>query len=282
MKIIIVSGLSGSGKSTVMDVFEDLGYYCVENLPISFLTKFIDFCESESKINYLVLSVDIRSMGTIEEFVEIIRELKKTEKSLKIIFTEAHPKILIRRYSESRRPHPFGTTSIDDAINKEILTLSKIKELAEIVIDTTRTNVHELKMLIKKYAEASSPSDSLNVNLISFGFKYGIPLESDVMLDVRFLPNPYFDENLKNLTGIDKSVIQFLAKLKDTRLFLKKQNALLNFLLRQYSKEGRAKLTISIGCTGGKHRSVFIAEKIKKHLIKRYPLLNLKHRDIKK
>ena len=160
--------------------------------------------------------------------------------------------------------------------------LSLIKNLSDIVIDTSRTNIHELKSLVKKHVGSSAKTNKININIISFGYKYGIPLESDLVLDVRFLSNPFFIEGLKNLTGIDKPVIKYLSGVRETRSLFKKFSGLLNFLLNQYTKEGRSTLTISIGCTGGKHRSVFIAEKIKKHLRKRHPLLNLKHRDIRK
>ena len=282
MKIVIVSGLSGSGRSTAMNVLEDLGYYCVDNLPISFLPRFIAFCETESSIHQLALAIDIRAMGTIDEFLRSVTKLKKSKNDLDIIFIEANPNVLICRYSESRRPHPFGGNSVQEAIKNELTLLSPIKEIADISIDTSRSNIHEFRKLLQKYIDSSGAAGKININLISFGFKFGLPLESDILLDVRFLPNPYFDDRLKSLTGIDKPVIDFLSPLTETQSFFRKFFPLLNFLLHQYSKEGRSRLTISIGCTGGRHRSVFATEIIKKNLRKRYPLLHIKHRDIEK
>lgn len=281
MKLIIVSGLSGSGKSNTMKVLEDHGYYCVDNLPVSFLPTFIDFCEKESKILALALSIDSRTIGTIEEFENTITLIKRDHAGTDLIFVEAKPNVLIRRYSETRRPHPFGGPSISVAINEEIKEFAPIRKLADIKLDTTKTNIHEMKDIIKKYLD-SDTTTRMNINIVSFGFKHGIPIESDLMLDVRFLPNPYFEDELKDLTGLDKPVIKYLSAIKQTKILLRKYFGLLNFLLHNYTIEGRSNLTISIGCTGGRHRSVFIAERIKKHLRKRHPLLHITHRDIDK
>lgn len=282
MKIIIVTGLSGSGRTTAMKVLEDAGFYCVDNLPISFLPEFIEFSESGTEIKNLALSVDVRALGTFDEFSNIITNLKASKRHIDIIFTEAIPTVLIRRYSESRRPHPFPGKTLDEAINNEIKTLSKIRDISDVIIDSSRTNVHEFKSLIKKSIDSDKKSSKLNINIISFGFKYGLPLESDYVLDVRFLPNPFFNDDLKPLTGLDKPVMTFIARAKETKALITKYFTLMNFLLAQYSKEGRATVTIAIGCTGGKHRSVYIAERLKKHLRKRYALIYIKHRDIKK
>ena len=279
--LVIISGVSGSGKSTAMNVLEDLGYYCVDNLPMTLLPKFIEICEnSQGDINKIALVVDIREGVFFEGAPEVIRELKERGHPIDVIFLDSSDEALVKRYKETRRKHPLsGDGNILDGIAKEREMLSELKQLSSDSIDTSDYSVHDLKERIRsKFGKSSSRS--LLINILSFGFKHGYPYDADLVFDVRFLQNPYFVEELKDMNGLDEEIIRFVLSNDDTREYMKKLKDFLEFLIPRYEKEGRAYLTIAIGCTGGKHRSVVVAKELSEHFKHLAPVTI--HRDISK
>jgi len=279
--LVIISGVSGSGKSTAMNVLEDLGYYCVDNLPMTLLPKFIELCEnSQGDINKVALAVDIREGVFFEGAPEIIKELKEKGHPIDVIFLDSSDTTLVRRYKETRRKHPLSVNGdILEGISREREMLRDLKELSIYNIDTSDFNVHQLKELIKKKFDKSL-SQNLPINILSFGYKHGYPYDADMIFDVRFLPNPYFIEELKDLNGLDAEIVEFILSKEDTKEYIKKLTEFLEFLIPRYEKEGKAYLTIAIGCTGGKHRSVVIARKLSEHFSHLSPVTV--HRDISK
>lgn len=284
LPIVIITGLSGSGKSTAMNALEDIGFFCLDNMPIVLLPKFLELrLSSSSEITKVAVVIDIRGGEFLKEAPKIIRELKEAGYPIEIIFLECSDEVLLRRYSETRRHHPLvKEESITKGIQKEREMLVDLKREATKVIDTSPYNVHQLRDVIIKYFDTASARRRINIYLQSFGFKYGIPSTSDLVIDVRFLPNPYFVEDLKGKSGIDKEVAHFVMNRKETREFLKHFFRLIEFLLPLYEKEGKSYLTISIGCTGGRHRSVAIVEEISKHLDRDRYVVITSHRDIQK
>jgi UPF0042 nucleotide-binding protein len=279
--LVIISGVSGSGKSTAMNVLEDLGYYCVDNLPMTLLPKFIELCEnSQGDINKIALVVDIREGVFFKGAPQMIKDLKEKGHPIDVIFLDSSDSALVRRYKETRRKHPLSVNgNILEGISKEREMLRELKELSSHSIDTTDFNVHELKELIKNKFDKSR-SQNLLVNILSFGFKHGYPYDADMVFDVRFLPNPFFIEELKELSGLDEEIVHFIMSKEETGEYIKKLTEFLEFLIPKYEKEGRTYLTIAIGCTGGKHRSVVIAKKLSEHFRHLSPVTI--HRDISK
>jgi UPF0042 nucleotide-binding protein len=279
--LVIISGVSGSGKSTAMNVLEDLGYYCVDNLPMTLLQKFIELCEnSQGDINKIALAVDIREGVFFERAPAVIRELKEKGHPIDIIFLDSADPTIIRRYKETRRKHPLSEDgNILEGISRERAMLKELKELSSYRIDTTDYNVHHLKEAIKKRFDLSL-SQKLLINILSFGYKHGYPYDADMIFDVRFLPNPFFIEGLRELNGLDKEITEFIMSREDTKEYIKKLTEFLEFLIPRYEKEGRTYLTIAIGCTGGKHRSVVVAKKLSEHFSHLSPVTI--HRDISK
>jgi len=279
--LVIISGVSGSGKSTAMNVLEDLGYYCVDNLPMTLLPKFIELCEnSQGDINKIALVVDIREGVFFEGAPEVIRELKEKGHPIDVIFLDSSDETLVKRYKETRRKHPLSVNgNILEGIAKEREMLRELKELSSYSIDTSDFNVHDLKELIRNKFDKSR-SQNLLVNILSFGFKHGYPYDADMVFDVRFLQNPYFVEELKEMNGLDDEIVRFVMNKEDTKEYIKKLTDFLEFLIPRYEKEGRSYLTIAIGCTGGKHRSVVVAGELSKHFKHLSPVTI--HRDISK
>jgi UPF0042 nucleotide-binding protein len=279
--LVIISGVSGSGKSTAMNVLEDLGYYCVDNLPMTLLQKFIELCEnSQGDINKIALAVDIREGVFFERAPAVIRELKEKGHPIDIIFLDSADPTIIRRYKETRRKHPLSEDgNILEGISRERAMLKELKELSSYSIDTTDYNVHHLKEAIKNRFDLSL-SQKLLINILSFGYKHGYPYDADMIFDVRFLPNPFFIEGLRELNGLDKEITEFIMSREDTKEYIKKLTEFLEFLIPRYEKEGRTYLTIAIGCTGGKHRSVVVAKKLSEHFSHLSPVTI--HRDISK
>lgn len=275
---IILTGLSGAGKSVALNALEDIGFFCVDNLPTSLIRSFVDLCQKTPSITKIALGVDIRERKFLTNFAETISSLKKIQK-VEIIFLEAKKEILIRRFKETRRPHPLGDKDLKRALNREGRQLSGIRQLADRIIDTSSLSPHDLRKTISKLyvREKTMP---LSVTLISFGYKYGIPAEADLLFDVRFLPNPNFIEELKPLTGMTAKVKDFVFKQKDSVHFLEKLYSLLDFVIPLYRKEGRSYLIIGIGCTGGRHRSPALAEEVKKFLRGKKVAVSVIHRDI--
>lgn len=285
-KFIILTGLSGAGKSQALKCFEDLDFFCIDNLPIKLLDKFCElYKQSEGQLKRIVIVIDLRDINFIPLIDESLEKLKQFNINYQIIFLEADKQELIRRYNETRRKHPLAKKiSIEEGIKKEIEILSKIKEKADITINTTELNLQDLKNTLSSIFLQSDKNINLNISVISFGYKYGIPQNIDLLFDVRFLPNPFYIEELSNKTGLDKLVRDYIFNFDTTTIFLEKLKDFLNFLIEQYVKEGKSYLAIGVGCTGGKHRSVMISLEIKKIISESYLKANMHlfHRDIYK
>jgi UPF0042 nucleotide-binding protein len=279
--IVIISGLSGSGKSTAVNALEDMGYYCVDNIPPTLLPTFIELCKnSEKDISKVALGIDIRERVSFDSAPRVIREFKEKGYPVDMIFLESSDSTLLKRYKETRRKHPLSNDgNISEGISKERKMLEELKELSNYTIDTSELNVHQLSEIIKNKFNKEG-SQNILLNITSFGFKHGIPNDADMIFDVRFLPNPHFVESLKNLNGTDKEVLDYIMEKEQSIEFIEKMTEFLDYLIPNYEKEGKAYLTIAIGCTGGKHRSVAITDKVAEHFKDLSPLT--RHRDISK
>ena len=282
IKIIIITGLSGSGKTTAINALEDAGFFCIDNLPVVLLPKFLALrTETGSEITKLAVVMDLREREFIEKYPEIFTELREQDYLLEILFLEASTETLLRRYSQTRRKHPLSAEkTLLQGIEAERKKLRDLREIADLVIDTSNYNVHELKEIILNHVLKAVPAKRMKLYLLSFGFKYGIPHDADLVIDVRCLPNPYFVPELKNLDGTSPSVKEYIDQWDETHVFLKKYLDLLAFLIPLYEKEGKSSLTIAVGCTAGRHRSVSITETIFQELGKTTDFITLTHRDI--
>ncbi|HEX4825542.1 MAG TPA: RNase adapter RapZ [Candidatus Polarisedimenticolaceae bacterium] len=284
-RLIVITGLSGSGKSLAARCLEDMTFFCVDNLPVNLIFQFYELLQrSGGAIPRGAIVVDAREREFLHAFPETLASLKAKGAPVALLFFECTDEILKRRFSESRRPHPMQEPggSLEKAIADERSILRPLRDEADRIIDTSRFTAHELRAFLKAaFGESSSPT-SLNVHLVSFGFKYGVPAEADLLFDVRFLPNPYFVERLRPLNGMDTEVKAFLDALPETQPFVQKVNDLLDFLIPRYASEGKSYLTITIGCTGGKHRSVALAETIREHLNAGGVPVSVTHRDLGK
>lgn len=281
-KIVIISGLSGSGKSTAIKALEDVGFFCVDNLPVVLLPKFLEIrTGSDSEISKLALVMDIREKDFISTYSDVLDRLGKQGYRFEILFLEASEEMLLRRYSETRMQHPLAKGgSLLEAIHNEREQLEGLKGIADKVIDTSHYNVHELKAVILGHVLKGIQTGHVEVHLLSFGYKYGIPHDADLVIDVRFLPNPYFVPELKALDGTSPKVQTFVKRWDETQIFLKKYLDLLDYLIPLYEKEGKSYLTVAVGCTGGRHRSVVISDEIFEYLNKKTDHISLVHRDI--
>jgi UPF0042 nucleotide-binding protein len=277
---IVVTGLSGSGKTVVSRFLEDMGYYCVDNLPAKLIPELVDlWLKKKVEIDRIALVVDIREHNFLTDFPEVLKRLKVRPK---LIFLEASDETLVKRFSENRRPHPLAKKkSILEGVRLERKKLAKIKDMADEVIDTTGLTISQLKELISREV-LKEKQRRLQVNVVSFGYKYGIPLDSDLVFDTRFLPNPFYVDELQELDGKSKKVRGFVLNSTETAEFLDNLYKFLDSLTPGFIKEGKSTLTISIGCTGGKHRSVVIAEALKNHLRQKKLDAKIIHRDIYK
>jgi RNase adapter protein RapZ len=286
LKLTIITGLSGAGKTAALRYFEDAGYYCMDNLPASLLINVIDFFgKKDLSINRIAVAIDIRSGLLFDEIYRTIELLKDRKISFKILFLEASRNIIMRRFSLTRRKHPLVEDGdLLSGIEKEIQKLYDLRELADVVIDTSMLSPKELKMEIaERMMSPEEKSRLFQISVISFGYKYGIPTESlDIVMDVRFLPNPYYIEELKDLDGHHDNIISFVMSYEETRKFLRMFEKLLDFLIPNYIEEGKSYLGIGIGCTGGRHRSVVISEKIYYYLKLKGYSVKLFHKDIGK
>jgi UPF0042 nucleotide-binding protein len=282
LTIIIITGLSGSGKSTALAAFEDAGFYCVDNMPVALLPKFLEIpIESHTEIAGIVFVMDLRERGFLTKYGSIFDSLKKKGYPFEILFLEAEENVLVQRYSATRRQHPLSQErNLLDSIRIEKQQLNDLRAVSDKIIDTSNYNVHELKAKILEIARKSKKTASMGIQIVSFGFKFGVPLDADMIIDVRFLANPYFVSELKHLDGENPKIKEFILTHKDTQLFLTKYLDLLDYLIPMYEKEGKAYLTIAIGCTGGRHRSVTIARRIFEHLRRRNKQTAIVHRDI--
>jgi UPF0042 nucleotide-binding protein len=281
-QLVIVTGLSGSGKGSVLDTLEDAGYYCVDNLPVAFIPTFSElYMQGAGEIERAALGVDAREGGQIDRLPEIFKKLRADHAAI-LVFVEASDAVLVRRFSETRRPHPIGRDlPIREGIRAERRRMEPIRRLADFIIDTTKFNVHELQQFVTQKFQ-NPDRKPLVVSLVSFGYRYGIPTDADLVFDVRFLPNPHFVPKLRRFSGKDPKVARYIRSFSQTRVFLKKIEALLVYLLPHYIAEGKSYLTIAFGCTGGRHRSVMMTETIRKALARRGYNVKVVHRDIDK
>lgn len=281
-RLLIITGLSGSGKTVTSRFLEDLGYYCVDNLPAKLIPNFIDLWRrKEVGIEKVALVVDIREAGFAEEFPKVLDSIKEKIKPI-LLFLETSDEVLIKRYSESRRPHPLSRRkSVRESIDLERKRLAKIKNMADYVIDTSSINISQLKEIItKRFLKRKGLG--MQIVIISFGYKFGIPLDSDLVFDTRFLPNPYYIDGLRDKTGRSEKVRRYVLESDETKKYLKEINRFIDYLIPNFQQEGKSYVIISIGCTGGKHRSVVLAEKIKEHLKTNSYKIRVYHRDVYK
>ncbi|MGC2183105.1 MAG: RNase adapter RapZ [Terriglobales bacterium] len=278
-ELVIITGMSGSGKASVLKAFEDLGYYCVDNLPVELIPRFAELIGQSLEINRTALVVDVREGSQLESLPAIVNSVKRMLPT-KVIFLEASESILLRRFSETRRPHPLGTsTTVKSSLAAERRHLRYIRAMADLVIDTSRFNVHELRAYITQRFQQKESGRNILVSCVSFGFKHGVPDDADLLFDVRFLPNPHFVPEFRPLTGRDPKVARYIRSFPQTREFIQRISELLVYLLPHYIREGKSYLTISFGCTGGQHRSVMIAEDVGKRLRKAGYRVKVVHRD---
>jgi UPF0042 nucleotide-binding protein len=281
-ELVILTGLSGSGKLSALKTFEDLGYYSVDNLPLELVPRFADLVRQSAEIKRAALVVDVREGMRLDEFPAILKKVRKVLPT-RVLFLEASEDALIRRFSETRRPHPMGRSdTVVKSIRAERKRLDPIRNVADIVLDTTKFNVHDLRAHINSQFEREETGRGLVISSNSFGFKNGVPTEADLVFDVRFLPNPHFVPEFRKLTGKDPRVAKYVLQFPQTKEFLDKTTEMLKFLLPHYIKEGKSYLTVAFGCTGGQHRSVFIAEEMKKRLAQEGYRVNTAHRDMPK
>ncbi len=284
MEVVLLSGLSGSGKSTALAALEDSGYFSIDNLPTSFLKKFLEIVEfSNNQIEKLAIVCDARDPNIKENIQELIKLIETTKNSFSVIFLEADKKTLIKRFEQTRRSHPLSVIKglpLEKAIEEEGYILSPIRDLADLIIDTTNINVNELRRtILNRFRRNKS---SILIQLISFGFKYGIPPESDNVFDVRFIPNPFFIEELKETTGLNEKTYEFVLNQEQTKGFIGILKEFLNIMLPLYTKEGKSYISIAFGCTGGRHRSVAIVEFVGKFLKDKGYNVDIIHRDIER
>ena len=278
-ELVIITGMSGSGKASVLKAFEDLGYYCVDNLPVGLIPRFAELVGESSEIQRTALVVDVREGTQLDELPAIVKSVKRMLPT-RMIFLEAEDAVLLRRYSETRRPHPLGTdTPVKSSLAAERRHLRPIRAMADLVIDTSKFNVHELRSYVTERFQKQESDKNILVSCVSFGFKHGVPEESDLMFDVRFLPNPHFVPEFRALTGRHPKVAKYIRSFPQTREFIERISELLVYLLPHYVREGKSYLTISFGCTGGQHRSVLIAEEVSKRLRKSGYRVKAVHRD---
>jgi UPF0042 nucleotide-binding protein len=279
---VLITGLSGSGKASVLKAFEDLGYHCVDNLPIDLISKFAEMCRQPgSGSARAAVVVDIREGEGLSQLPTLYQNLARNNMRLSLVFLEASDQALIRRFEETRRPHPLGRDlPVREGIRLERMLLKPMRQLADVVIDTTRMNVHELGELIRTRFGSPTVRKSMLVSVVSFGFRLGVPADADLLFDVRFLPNPNYVPRLKNKTGRDRAVRRFMDAYPQTREFLNRLASLLLYLLPHYIREGKSYLTIGIGCTGGRHRSVALAEQVGHLLAREGYKIKILHRDL--
>ncbi len=283
-RVVIVTGLAGSGKSTALRALEDIGFFCVDNLPVVLLPEFLAIQADPSKeISRFAMVMDLREKGFLEKYPAVFNLLKDRGYKIEILFLDADNEALLHRFSETRRVHPVSAKgSVMQGINIEREKLGPLKTMADRVLDTSSLNVHQLKDAVQRYFLPSDAMKRLVLNICSFGYRYGIPMDADLVLDVRFLQNPYFVEELKHLDGHDIRVHDYVVSFDESRMFIQKMFDLMAFLIPLYEKEGKARLGIALGCTGGVHRSVVMANTLGNYFSSKGYLVNVAHRDIDK
>ncbi len=284
LDIMVVTGLSGSGKSIAIRALEDSGFFCIDNLPILLIPKFIDLCQGyQEGIQRIALGIDLREGHFFQHWPDVLSEMRKAGHRVEVLFFDASDEVLLRRFSETRRPHPLaGRSSVQEGIARERKALEGMRALADKVIDSSDFNVHELKREIGNNYTQILNLRKMTLFLNSFGYKYGIPHDTDMIIDVRFLPNPFFVNNLRGKSGLEPEVQSFVLGREETHTYLDRLYSLLDFTIPKYEREGKSNLTLSLGCTGGRHRSVVLVEELKKKLDRVQLQIHVKHRDIDK
>jgi UPF0042 nucleotide-binding protein len=283
---VFITGLSGSGKTLALKAFEDAGFFCVDNLPAELIGPFAELTAKGGKnIDRVAIVADMRERGFLKAFPGVFRRLREQGIKASLLFLEARNDVLVRRFSESRRPHPLASGkggAILDAVRAERRKLASIRRLADQILDTSEMTVHQLRRYLLEHFVEGGRRQAPALNVISFGYKYGVPLDSDLVFDVRFLPNPYFERNLRHRDGNDAKVEKFMLSQSDTAEFLDRLKSFVTYLIPQYAAEGKSYLTIAIGCTGGRHRSVMIANALARHIRGRRHPVKVSHRDVEK
>ena len=283
IRLVILSGPSGSGKSTAANVLEDMNFYCVDNLPVTLLPQFVELSSRSSEITKLATVVDVRERGFLKHFPRTLNELKAAGCRVELLYLEASDDALIKRFSETRRRHPLAPQgSVAEGLSLERTLLSEIKDRTDLLIDTSDFHVHQLKEVIRGHFALQATGEGLILNLLSFGYRYGIPQDADIVIDVRFLPNPYFINELRDLDGRSGEVARFVDEQPETEGFVERFMALVDYLIPLYWQEGKSYLTIAIGCTGGRHRSVSLVERIAGEIRSDKCLLRKNHRDVER
>jgi UPF0042 nucleotide-binding protein len=278
-ELVIITGISGAGKASALKTFEDLGYYAVDNLPVGLISNFADLVRDSAEIERAALVVDIREGARMDKLPQLLQALRGSLKTT-VLFLEADEDALLRRYSETRRPHPLGRrTSVKASLRSERHRLQPVREAADLVVDTTKFNVHELRSLLTERFQSAERKQNTLISCVSFGFRQGVPEDADLMFDVRFLPNPHYIPKFRPFTGRNPQVARYILSFPQTKEFIARISELLVYLIPHYIREGKSYLTIAFGCTGGKHRSVLIAEEVKKRLAKAGYNVKVVHRD---
>ena len=283
--VVIITGMSGSGRTQAMHVFEDMGYFCIDNLPPRLILQLAEIVGINAGVGrHLAVTSDLRSQGLFDELLDAIQTLREHEMTCKVVFLEASDEVLIRRYSENRRRHPLAKRgeSTADAIQRERVALESIRDRADMVIDTSRLRTSALRTRLRQAFSELTDQQLMDVHVFSFGFKHGMPVEADLMIDVRFLPNPFYDPEMRTLTGLDQKVSDFVLEHPKTKEFLAAWYQLLDAVMPGYIAEGKPQLSIAIGCTGGQHRSVAIAEATARYLERQQYHVSTSHRDLPK
>mgnify|MGYP002537994214 FL=1 len=283
MEILIISGLSGAGKSKAASFLEDMGFYIVDNMPAAMILKFAEFCTvSNGRYDRVALVYDVRTANSFTEFFEVLDKLKAMDCQCRMLFLEASPETVIKRYKETRRRHPLrdGADSLEEAVRQERALMQPVKDRADYVVDTSRLSTAQLRSELLRLFDTRGEKAGMTVNVTSFGFKYGLPMEADLVMDVRFMPNPYYIETLRPKTGLDRDVYEYVFKFQQTKDFMKRLEDLLAFVLPLYAEEGKTSLTLAVGCTGGHHRSVAVTHALTEFIHQQgYPVTE-NHRDL--
>lgn len=283
MEILIISGLSGAGKSKAASFLEDMGFYIVDNMPAAMILKFAEFCTvSNGRYDRVALVYDVRTANSFTEFFEVLDKLKAMDCQCRMLFLEASPETVIKRYKETRRRHPLrdGADSLEEAVRQERALMQPVKDRADYVVDTSRLSTAQLRSELLRLFDTRGEKAGMTVNVTSFGFKYGLPMEADLVMDVRFMPNPYYIDTLRPKTGLDRDVYEYVFKFQQTQDFMKRLEDLLAFVLPLYAEEGKTSLTLAVGCTGGHHRSVAVTHALTEFIHQQgYPVTE-NHRDL--
>ncbi len=283
MKFLIVSGMSGAGKSKAASILEDFGFYCVDNMPVALIPNFAEICmANQGKYEKVALVTDVRGGETFDKLFESLSKLEQMGCPYEILFVEASPETIVHRYKESRRKHPLssGFIPIEEAVRNERQVLKSVRDRANYIIDTTALSTAKLRDQLRKLFASGEPAAQMSVNVVSFGYKYGIPIEADLVLDVRFLPNPFYIDELRHKCGLDQEVYDFVFQFQQTQDFMKYLERLIAFLLPLYNEEGKSVLVIAVGCTGGQHRSVAVTKALAEFIRRKGYQASESHRDM--